>query len=485
MSRFCTSTLLVVGVLVGLAACDNVATRPLDQLKLTACPTGTQDVNAPISLSFSTALLPSSVSLGNIVVSDAATGVEIPGAVVLDANGTGVRFTPSAPLPFGHRLRIRIQNLLSANTRTQIPVTLCELTTAPPPITDTAWVFLPHAGGDILDGVSVLSPDSGYVMNQLGVLYRHDGTGDFQVVDHSPYLFAGFDVSFVSPNIGFAAWQNFRTRQSWIMETRDGGLTFDSLATVNLWITQRLYFRPTTDTTKLFGVIGGGNTANALFFKWHPESHTLTSFQNSTTGYPNDIDFAANDTTLGAAVTNGIRVGSFDERGKVFTSSDGGATWTEVPNMTATSTTQTYFGVAVRGNGDIYVAGGSGYFARLTPSGGGNYTVTPLLVGAVANPDTTNPLALYFSDVQFSPTNDQDGWVIGAQETGVVDGIPSYRGLIFVTHDGGQTWVREGVRTAANYGAEFPRLNRLSVASSTAAWAVGDGGTVLKFQPLP
>lgn len=483
MIRTGTSTLLVVGVLAGLLACDNVATRPLDKLQLTACPTGTQDVNAPIALTFTTPLLRSSVSLGNIVVSDAATGVEIPGSVVLDANGTGVRFTPSAPLPFGHRLRIRIQNLLSANTRTQIPVTLCELTTAPPPITDTSWVFLPHAGGDILDGVSVLSPDSGFVMNQLGVLYRRQGPGDFQVVDHSPYLFAGFDVAMVNPTVGFAAWQNFRTRQSWIMETSNGGLSFDSLAVVNLWITQRLYFRRTTDTTHIFGVIGGGNTANALFFKWHPETHTLTSFQNSTTGYPNDIDFAPNDTTLGAAVTNGIRVGSFDERGTVFTSADGGATWTEIAAARATSTTQTYFGVSVRGNGDIYVAGGSGYFARLTPSGGGAYTVTQLLVGAVANPDTTNPLALYFSDVQFAPDNDQVGWVIGAQETGVVDGVPSYRGLIFVTHDGGNTWVREGVRTAARYGAEFPRLNRLSVASSTAAWAVGDGGTVIKFQP--
>lgn len=483
MIRSCASTLLVVGVLSGLVACDNVATRPLDVLKLNACPTGTQDVNTPIALSFSTPLLPSSVSLGNIVVSDAVTGVEIPGAVTLDASGSAVRFTPSAPLPFGHRLRIRIQNLLSAGTHTQIPVTLCELTTAPPPITDTSWVFLPSAGGDILDGVSVISPDSGFVMNQLGVLYKRAGSGDFTVVDHSPYLFAGFDVNFVSPQIGFAAWQNFRTRQSVILETKDGGLTFDSLTSVNFYITQRLYFRPTTDTTKLFGVIGGGNTTTANFYKWHPESHSLTVFTNSTTGYPNDVDFAAHDTTLGAAVTNGIRVGSFDERGKVLTSADGGSTWAEVPGLTATSRTQTYFGVAVRGNGQVYVAGGSGYFARLTPTGGGNYSVTPLLVNAVTNPDTTNPLALYFSDVQFAPDNDQLGWVIGAQETGIVNGIPSYRGLIFVTHDGGQTWVREGVRTAHNYGAEFPRLNRLSVASSTAAWAVGDGGTVIKFQP--
>lgn len=483
MIRICASTLLVVGVVAGLAACDNVTTRPLDRLALTACPTGTQDVNAPIALTFTTALLPSSVSGGNIVVSDAATGIEIPGALVLDPNGTAVRFTPSAPLPFGHRLRIRVQNLLSAKTRTQIPVTLCELTTAPPPITDTSWVFLPNAGGDILDGVSVLAPDSGYVMSQLGVLYHRDGNGDFAVIDHSPYFFAGFDVAFVSPQIGFAAWQDWRTRQSFIEETKDGGLTFDSLATVKYYITQRLYFRPTTDTSTLFGLVGGGNTTNALFYKWHAGTHSFTSFQNSTTGYVNDIDFAAQDTTLGAAVTNGIRVGSFDERGKVLTSSDGGATWNEVPGLTASSTTQTYFGVAVRGNGEIYVAGGGGYFARLTPAGGGNYTVTPLLVNAVANPDSTNPLALYFSDVQFAPDNDQLGWVIGAQETGITNGLPSYRGLIFVTHDGGQTWIREGVQTATNYGAEFPRLNRLSVASSTAAWAVGDGGTVIKFQP--
>ncbi len=482
MTRFRAATLAVAVATFGALACDSVTTRPADQLRLQACPSGTQNVNAPIVLTFTTPLLASSVTLSNVVVSDAGTGVTIPGAVALQSGANAVQFTPSAPLPFGHLLRIRVQNLLSAGTRSQIPVTLCAIFTTPPPITDTSWTSLPLVSGDVLDGVSMVGPDSGYVMNQSGVLFKGSSTG-FTPVDHSPYLFQGFDVAFVSPTHGFAAWQNARTFDGWLLETKDGGVTFDSAAVTKGFIAFRLYFTASPDTAHLFGVVGGGNVATSNFYKWHPQSGTLTLFHAPNAGYPTDIDFAAGDTTKGAATTNGVKVGSFDMRGQVFTSSDGGATWNAVAGLTASSAIQTYLGVSVRKNGEIYVAGGSGFLARLTPSGGA-YTVTPLLVNALANPDSTNPLALYFSDVQFAPDNDQVGWAIGAQQIQVVGGVPTYRGLIFMTRDGGRTWTREGVRGAANFAADFPRLNRLSVLSSTSAWAVGDGGLVIKFQPL-
>jgi photosystem II stability/assembly factor-like uncharacterized protein len=90
---------------------------------------------------------------------------------------------------------------------------------------------------------------------------------------------------------------------------------------------------------------------------------------------------------------------------------------------------------------------------------------------------------LILTDVQFARDNDQRGWVIGAQLIGELGGVPRYQGLIYETRDGGATWTRQGVQGADNYGAGFARLNRIEVFSSSAVWLIGDGGTVLSYEP--
>lgn len=475
--------MLALGVGAALAACDKDPTRPNEALQLTACPSGAQGVNSPIALTFNVPVLPTSVAQGNVVVTDAITGIEIPGS--LTSNGATVTFTPSSPFRFSQRVRIRIQNVLSQATESQVPVTLCELTTQPPPITELPWRMLPHAGGLMLRGADLTAPDTGYVLSQLGVLFKRSGSGDFVVQYENPYLANGFSTSFVSTQHGFIAAQNVRSNVTNILETTDGGVTFDSVFALPKYTIQRLYYRQvgTGASAKLFGVFGGGNTGLTLLFKYHPESNSYTE-QDSTTssGYTTDIDFAPADTASGVAVTNGIRVGSFVKYGHVYVTKDGGETWSDVANMVATDSVLTYFAAAARNNGEIYVGGGNGFFARLTPSGGG-YTVTRLLANALPSFNPGDPFSVIFTDVEFAPDNDQIGWVVGAQQVGVQNGAPAYQGVIFMTRDGGQSWTRQGVFDAANYGAEFPRLNRLSILSSSAAWIAGDGGTVLSYQP--
>jgi len=63
----------------------------------------------------------------------------------------------------------------------------------------------------------------------------------------------------------------------------------------------------------------------------------------------------------------------------------------------------------------------------------------------------------------------------------VIGGVPRYQGFIFRTSDGGATFTRQGVVGAANYGAEFPGLNRLAILTSTEVQITGDGGTVLEY----
>jgi photosystem II stability/assembly factor-like uncharacterized protein len=170
---------------------------------------------------------------------------------------------------------------------------------------------------------------------------------------------------------------------------------------------------------------------------------------------------------------------------------NGGATWDSVPGSRAATTTVNYSGVAIRANGsEIFVAGGGGTLRRFNKTGALAYTITeyPLSAFGVTNPDVTNPDALIFTDVEFSPADQQKGWLIGARLEGFVNGAPRYSGLIFETRDGGRTWTRQGVKDADNFGAEFPRLNRISVLSSliggkTVAFIAGQDGTVLRYAP--
>ena len=248
----------------------------------------------------------------------------------------------------------------------------------------------------------------------------------------------------------------------------------------------RLIARSTgPDPEDVFITLGGGSTFRTSFYKYDYLTDAMTSqiFNDGETGAVQDMDYAAADTTKGAAVTAGVKIGNINVYGGLFVSADGGRTWDRIEEAKASVQTQTYYGVAVKNNGDIYVSGGSGYFARWTPDGDGTYTEQRLLEDAVANPDPNDPQSLIFTDVQFAPDDETKGWLVGGQLLGFVGDVPQYRGLIFETRDGGATWTRQGVREAEEYGALFPRLNRLDVLSAENAWAVGNGGAVITYQP--
>ena len=476
---------LAVVVVGGIAACDDDPTRPTELLTV-QCPV-VSDVNAAVPLVFSVPVLPSSVSAANIIISDATTGLEIPGSISLDAAGTTATFSPSSPFAFSQRVRVRVQNLLSAATNAVIDVTACEFTTQAPPITELVWDRLPSSGGTQLVGVSHPTEEIGYTMSVQGILARRIGDGQFEVAFQQPNFLAGFDVDFVTGERGFASFSDFRQRRSMLLETTDGGITFDSVGAASQDNATRLLFRQTDAAapSDIFGLVGGGSTFVTNFYKYRTGTGLTLAQSLGGTGQVSDIDVAASDTARAAAVSAGIEVGTIDVRGAVFVSSNGGASWSEVAGARASDETQTYFGVALQDDGDIFVTGGSGYAARWTPDGAGGYTGTVLLAGVVENPNPDDPLALVFTDVQFSPDDQSIGWIVGAQLVGVVGGVPQYRGLIFATRDGGATWTRQGVAGAEDYGASFPKLNRLDIRTSTSAWIVGDGGTVLAYQPEP
>ena len=483
-----SATLLAALACVAAMACDKDPTQPDAALALVSCPAGLLGVNSPINLSFTQTLSPSSVTSANVVVTDANTGFEIPGSVRLGAtDARQVVFTPSQQLPFNAAVRIRVQNLLSADAAASLNVTVCNLRTQLPPITELFWQTLPNAGGNNLLGLSLVTPTYGFVAAQIDRIFRYTDTTSTTAVTTltvPPYYASTNDVSFVSTTHGFVNVTESRQRRSVVLETFDGGVTYDTIGAAAQQVLLRAYFRPIPNSTLPFGVVAGGQTfAPAYFMKFLPATKTFAVSSFSGTGAVNDLDFTS-DTTFGAAATLGIRLGTRSILGTVFSTTDGGSNWTEVAGATAPDSALFLKGVAVKPNREIWVTGGNGYVAKLTPSGGG-YTVTRVILPGVTNLQPGNPSALTYNDVQFTPGNPSLGWIVGARLVGTVGGVPRFEGLIFVTRDGGATWIRQGVLGAPNYGAEIPALNRIDVLTGSAAWIVGEGGVVLRYAGAP
>ena len=486
MHRISSASLVALATAtVLLSACESSSQPRLD-FKLSGCPTGQQAVNGNIVLPFTQSVAGTTVNDGDIVVTNAATGLQIPGTLTLSADGKTITFRPSDQLPFQTKLRIRVQNLLTADKSTPLnDVILCEITTVPPPITQLLFKHLEGVTGAQVRGGSMYKADSGYVIASTVPVFRRIITG-WEDIFENPYLSSGNDVAFVSRNHGFTAHQQARLVRGAILETVNAGQTFDTVFFLQNNSVNRLFFRQRGNTDTLpFGVAGGGSTGNARFLKYRPQTHTFESVGNFfTTSNVTDIDFPPADTTHGIATSGGTLFsdGSLIP-GRVWQTTNAGVSWTEVAGGVTPNIAVNWAGVAIRAAGDIFVTGGSGYVLHGTPSGGG-FTFTRILQNAVPNPDSTNFQALQYNDVEFAPDNQQLGWIVGAQLIpGVIGEPPRFQGLIFQTTDGGNTWVRTGVIGADSFGAEFPRLLRIVVFSAKSVWLLGDGGTVLSYQP--
>lgn len=465
-----------------VAACDKDPAAPTASLLLT-CPAGPLSVNNSIALPLNIPVQPSTVAGGNVVVTNATTGVEVPGSLSLSPNGRTISFRPASPLPFNTVLAIRAQNILNAEGTTSLGVVVCNVLTEAAPIADLAWTPLPSAGGVSLLGATIWQPDSGWVASSSTVLFRRVASG-WQPGFGQPYYSSSQDVDFISRSHGWGAHFDTRNLRGVITQTRNAGATFDTVFSIAGEAIVRLRI-DSARTGKVFGFAGAGAFGRSTVLKVNPTtgSFAVAAVFNGRNAQVSDIDYWPTDTANVVAVSVGFKVDaatSFVYPGRLFRSTDGGASWSELTTASAdTLKTITYLGVARRSNGDVYLAGGNGYFGRLANGA----TVPTKISLPVTSRDTLDFRALAFTDVQFAPDNDRFGWVVGAQQISVVNGAPQYRGLIFKTVDGGATWTRQGVLGAPDYGATFPQLNRLEVYSSTNVWIVGAGGYVLSLNP--
>ena len=466
-----------------LAACDDDPNAPIVDFRVSGCPVAPLGAVNPIRIAFTGPVAPGTATGGNVVVSNAATGLEIPGALSLDPATNTIVFTPSERLPYGERVRVRVQNILQTPSNTAAPLLVCDVDVEPPPIAQLFWRELESPTGNVLRGVSIPTPNVGYVASEAVPLFKRVGDGDFQTVFDQPYYDITTDVAYANADTGFGLHQENRRNRGVVTRTVNGGATYDTVATFPFRRVQRMYARQVGNT--IFGILAAGTPLQANLHKYRPATNTFT-LQTTFSGLaqPVDIDFQNDTLRTGAAVTLGLRGVTTDIRGAVLITTDAGVSWTEVaaarggsPNLVSL---QSYNGVAVRGNDEIWAVGDNGYVVRLTRAGTA-YTVTRVLQTLMTNPDSTTQSALRYTDIEFAPDNDSKGWLIGVQQIGIVNGVPKYQGFIFETIDGGQTWTRQGVVGVEGFGAEMPRLNRIEARSATHAWIVGDAGFVIEY----
>ena len=479
--RVSRSYVIAVAGLFVVGACDDDPSRPSANFSVAGCPSVTA-IDQPVSIAFTGPVSPGTVTASNFVVTSAETGVEIPGAINLDPATNTVVFSPSEALAYNTRIRVRVNNVLADVTNQAAPLFVCEFTTPQPPITELFWRVLPPPTGDALVSATLPDANTGIVTAERVTLFKRvNNAGEFAVIFEQPHYSTSYDADFLTTLLGYGAHYDFRVNRGVLTRTLNGGASFDTVYSMDQAIT-RLYFENYGGT--FFGSIGGGTCCNARFLKYTtPNSFAIVN-NFGFTGAVLDIDFETDTMRTGAASTDGTRAGTFFQPGTVFFSDNRGLSWTEVAGVRAglpgVVSAQDYTGTSVRNNNEIWVTGTNGYVLKLTRAGA-NYTFQRVLGNLMTNPDSTTQDALIYGDIEFAPDNSNKGWLVGAQQIGLVNGTPRYQGFIFETRDGGNSWVRQGVAGAEAFGAAMPRLRRIVARTSNHVWIVGDGGFVIDY----
>jgi photosystem II stability/assembly factor-like uncharacterized protein len=465
--------LLALGV---LGACDDDPTGsrevfPGFDLTLVPDTLGTQQAIRVVfgtSISAATAL-----DAANFVVTNMCTGLRIPGALRL--GGDTLIFTPSQPLPFLIPIGVRIQNLLTPGGTPQPTPIVFQRLTEPPPIRDQTWEFLDSPTNDVLTGVSFVTDELGFIVENGGTVYRTtDGGRSFVQWFKDINLSFPSDIRAFGPDTVYMVGTRRvgTTNQRALFRSLDGGVTFNSLVIttelLNVNSLRRVSGLPE-------GVVGGNFSAPALF-RFFGATQTATR----ATGTP-----GAGWTLTGADISPDAALAVAAFRGSVnretstaSRSLDGGLTY---QTLTLPANVYGLYGAGFADNTTAFLLGDSSVVLRFDASA---TTPTFTLLGAAQGiPQTeTNPaigeiITYRFTRVRFAPGS-QTGWLTGTF-TRRRTGVPNLEGgVILQSDDGGQTWRRQAIRGALENGLSFPPVSDVNAFREDFAVLIGRNGIV-------
>ena len=477
---------LLACLLVG--ACDDDPSRPGDQqvvpvfANLGSIPRqGSLTITSPVPLDPASALDPA-----NFVVINTCTGLRVPGSLSLSADGLQLTFTPTSALPFLTPLLGRVQNLIGVNgERMPQPFIFVAITEAPP-VVDVSWGRMNSPTGDVLSGVSFISPDTGYVISTEGAaVYRTENGG------------TTFAATYRDPNVKLAKGIRAATRDSVFMIAAPnfGGTTFTTYGlflSLNAGVTfNPVFTRSPADMRSLsmerVGVrrvlfMAGNSGPSLASWRYDVTTGEIVTFALGIADVLGNGGDISPDTTK--AVIAGVRVlgfGPLRVQGVAYRSTNSGRTFQAV----TVPLPQQLNGAGFVDNNIALLLGDSSTVLRLDVTTG---AVTALgaaqgIPQTTVEPGTGITETFSFTKAEFAPNNRQIGWVIGeVLRRDPRPGVPDVRrGVILMSRDGGQTFTRQAVAGEPNFGLGFPTLyipSDISALSNEFAVTVGYEGFI-------
>jgi photosystem II stability/assembly factor-like uncharacterized protein len=326
---------------------------------------------------------------------------------------------------------------------------------------------------DVVSRIHFFNPLQGFAMNSRQIFSTSDGGQSWNHVFIEPMYHVSinlFEYSFPDPQHGYFAGYGPS-----LIKTSDGGLTFDNLMHGTIDMYRDIYFNDT-----LHGVVAGFNSLGASIV--YTENGGDTWQQASFDSVPASI----------GAVTFAGNYDGWATSGKgVYRTTDGGQTW----NIIHQGVEDDFYGISSPDAGHLF-AYGNGSIGKSSDGGSTWMDITP--EGVMGGYYTT---AFQFSDsltgyMGLKKASDDAGRFIKTSDGGItwtdiffdnnnaikaldfpdpLNGIVLQGSLIFITHDGGETWT-ESTASTADYVRMFDPQTALIASGGVRVAVSHDGG---------
>ena len=309
------------------------------------------------------------------------------------------------------------------------------------------WTALTSGTTSKLNAVNFLNVDTGYAVGDSGTIIKTINGGTNWITLSSSTTGQLSAVCFTNADVGYVVGTSYSglIYSGFILKTINGGTT---------WTTQLNTAAPSGLTSVFFSDANTGhvagwaegpgpqfNTSNGGI-SWIASSPLIYSVLQS-------IYFTSSDTGY-AVGSDGGGGDPGHSKGIILKTTDGGASWADIPNISASYLSSVYFTDANTGFavGDNYSIAGPNGGAIIRTSDGG--TTWHTVASGTAN---------LLQSLTFTGMN--NGYVVGEF------------GTILKTTDEGSTWTSQTSGTIMG-------LNSVSFIDSNTGYAVGEGGTILK-----
>ncbi|MDQ6831495.1 MAG: hypothetical protein M3081_21755 [Gemmatimonadota bacterium] len=406
----------------------------------------------------------------NFVLTNQCNGLAIPGSLALA--GDTLIFTPSQPLPFLIRVQARVQNLINTQgLEIGVPFVFSRITVAPP-VSDVSWQFLTSPTQDAVTGTAFLDRNVGFITTQGGGVYKTiNGGATFAAIFKSP------DISNIVGlyNFGDTLYTNGVVASggafhSALLRSSNQGQSFTEAATLPAAFFYSLSMRRIAGT-----VVGlmGGQFSSPLVYRFDAPSTLVQGTGLPSTGVSLASVALSTDGNNAFAALYGAFGTATVNQGFLYVSRNGGRTFTSFS----------------LGSGLVYRLGGGAFVDATTAIVGGDSSqvfrvnvatgVVQRLGTAQGIPKTgIDPISgrlvsYYFLKASFVPGT-TIGWLVGIAT--VPPNVIS--GVILMTRDGGQTWIRQAISGAPDNGLTFPGTGEVQALAPDFAVLGGNGGLV-------